>query len=331
MKVLLTGATGFLGSWIARELVGAHHDVRALLRPTADTQNIADLPLDRVPGDLLDPHSVRRALEGCDAVVHTAGATSFLPKDRLNLQRVNVEGTRVVLANALAARVKRAVYTSSVAALGGTRTPRVMDEDHPGDVPPEQAAAYMASKRAGEAVATDLARQGLPVVILSPAVVLGPGDIYRSSTAPVLAIARGRLPGYVPGGAAFTDVRDVARAHLAALDRGTPGERYILGGSNLDIGEYVTRVARIAGVKPPRRIPYPLAWLVALLHEWTGGTLSRDLIRASALFTWVSSEKACRDLGYATRPFDDSVRDTLRFFVDMGKLADLHQRHRSDG
>ncbi len=319
MKVLLTGATGFVGSWIARELVGRGHAVRALLRATSKRDNVADLKLETAEGEVNAPGTVRRALEGCDAVVHTAGVVGWQDAD---LYKVNVEGTRTVLGVAAEAGVRRAIHTSSSAAIGGADEPKVLDETSPYEIE-RLGLDYMNSKWRGEQVALELHRERrLPVVILNPVVVLGPGDIYRSSTATVLAIARRRMPAYVSGGAAFCDVRDVARAHADALEgRGRPGERYILGGHNLRIEDFVARVAAIAGVKPPRRLPYAIAWLAALVMERFGSELNRQLLRASALYTWVSSAKAEKELCYKTRPFEESVRDTLRFFAEKGKLA----------
>lgn len=325
MKVLVTGATGFLGSWVTRELLARGHEVRALVRERSNRANLLGLPVELALGDALDRKSVRSALEGCEAVVHTAGIAHFLPGETKRMYAVNVDSVGIVLEAALERGVRRAVVTSSVAAMGGTPEPRILDEESPSTA---QASGidYLISKYLGERKAMELARQGLPVVAVRPAVVLGPGDIYRSSATTFAALARRKIPVYVSGGACFCDVRDVARGHAEALERGKPGEAYILGGQNLEIGEMVKIVGRVAGVRPPRRVPYGVAYAVSaaleLFARATGvrADLSRQLVKASHLYTFVSSAKAERELGYRSRPFEESLRDTLRFFLSNGRL-----------
>ncbi len=325
MKVMLTGATGFVGSWVARELCAAGHAVRALVRRTSSLANLEGLAIERAEGDVTDRPSVERALDGCDAVVHVAGVAHFQPGEEQRMYAVNVGGVETVLGAALAAGVKRAVLTSSTAALGGSREKRIADESAPSTA--EQSGIdYFVSKYRGERAALVLAERGLPVAVLRPVVLLGPGDIYQSSATTFLALARRKMPVYVDGGAAFCDVRDVARAHVAALEKGRPGEVYFLGGHNYEIGDMVRKVAAVAGVPPPRRVPYPVAWVAAAAIEYGArllgrhADLSRQLVAASHFYTWVSSAKAERELGYRIRPFEESLRDTLRFFLQAGRL-----------
>jgi dihydroflavonol-4-reductase len=217
------------------------------------------------------------------------------------------------------------VLTSSTSAAGGARTPSVSDETTPGNAE-AVGIGYFVSKLRGERAGLALAARGLPLVVVRPAFVLGPGDTHGSSAAVVTAIAMRRLPGYVEGGSSFCDVRDVARGHADALERGRTGEIYVLGGHNLPVSEMTARVAALAGVPPPRRIPYPVALAAAALQEAVakvrGGrpATTRDLVRSARLFTFVSSAKAERELGYAIRPFDEMVRDTLRYAVATGRL-----------
>jgi dihydroflavonol-4-reductase len=162
--------------------------------------------------------------------------------------------------------------------------------------------------------------------VLRPGYVLGPGDIYRSSATTILAMARGKLPAFVEGGASFCDVRDVAAAHVEALARGGAGQVYIAAGHNLRLSELGAKVSALSGVPAPRKVPYPVAWTAALAAEIAGRLtgrapdISRQLVAAGALFTFVSSEKASRELGYRIRPIEDSLRDTLRFFLANGRL-----------
>lgn len=324
MHVLVTGATGFLGAAICRELLARRHTVRALVRPASGLAGLEGVAVEVARGDVLDRASVGAALAGCDAVVHAAG----LPRiggDARDVLAVNVRGAEVVLAAALEARVARAVLTSSVSAGGATRTPVVRDESAPGNAE-ALGIGYFVSKLRGERAGLALAARGLPLVVVRPAVVLGPGDTHRSSAEIVVGIARRRLPGWIEGGASFCDVRDVARGHAEALERGRIGEAYLLGGHNLRVSELVARVAALAGVPPPPRIAYPVAWAGAALKELAASArgrraaMNRELVRAARLFTFVSSAKAERELGYAIRPFEETVRDTLRFAVASGRL-----------
>ncbi len=324
MDVLVTGATGLVGSAVTAELLARGHRVRALVRPTADRSGLDLARVELAPGDVLDRPSVEAALRGCDAVVHVAGIAD-LGGDKKRLYAINAGGVEVVLGAALAAGVKRAVLTSSTAVLGGARVPRVMDEETTSSAE-TIGVHYFISKKMGEEAGLDLAARGLPLVVVRPSFVIGPGDRYHSSASLVMALARKKLPIYVQGGASVCDVRDVARGHAEALERGRVGEAYILGGHNLTMDELVGRVCRMAGVQAPARIPYALASVanraLGLLRVFGGQppAIHPDLMRASALYTFVTSAKAQRELGYTLRPFDESVRDTLRWYMREGKL-----------
>jgi dihydroflavonol-4-reductase len=324
MNVLVTGATGLVGGAVVAELLARGHRVRALVRPSSDLSNLDAVRVELVRGDVLDRPSVEQALEGCQAVVHCAGLAT-LTADRKTLFQVNAGGVEVVLGAALAAGVERAVLTSSTAVLGGSRVPRVMDEETTSSAE-TIGLHYFTSKKRGEETALDLAARGLPLVVVRPSFVLGPGDIYRSSASMVAALAKRRMPIFVQGGASYCDVRDVARGHVEALERGPVGEIYILGGHNLTMDEMVGRVCRMAGVPAPRRVPYAAASLaiqgMRLLAAFGGRApaIHPDLLRAGALYTFVTSAKAQRELGYTIRPFEETARDTLRWFVQSGTL-----------
>jgi dihydroflavonol-4-reductase len=322
----VTGASGFVGSWVARELLARGHAVRALLRPAARLENLADLPVERAAGDVTDRASVLAALDGCEAVVHAAGVVLFRHGEEERMHAVNAGSVEVVLGAALEKGVSRALLTSSVAVMGGSLEPRIADERWEGNAL-ALGIDYFESKHRGEQAALDLFRRGLPVVVVRPAVILGPGDVYRSSATTFLAIARRQMRMFVNGGSSFCDVRDVARGQVDALLRGRPGEVYILGGENLDMAEVGRRVARLAGVPPPRTIPFWLAHAAATAGEVTARLLGkkvvllRQLVKAARLYTYVSSAKAQAELGYASRPFDESLRDTLRWFIGRGRLG----------
>ena len=324
MRVLVTGATGLVGSAVAKELIARGHAVRALVRATSKLSNLEGIGVELARGDVLDAASVRAALAGCEGVVHAAGIPR-IGGPPAQLHAVNVEGARIVLGAALEAGVSRAVLTSSTAVLGGTRTPSVADERTPGNAE-ALAIPYFTSKVQGERSGLALVERGLPLVVVRPSFVLGPGDVLGSSAAIVVGLARHRVPAFVDGGASFCDVRDVAKGHVEALLRGRPGEVYLLGGHNLEMREMIPRTCALAGVKPPPQMPSSVAFAAAAVQEavakLTGGrsATTRDLVRAASLHTFVSSAKAVRELGYQIRPFDDMVKDTLRFALATGRL-----------
>lgn len=324
-KVMVTGATGFIGSWVVRELVSHGYEVRALVRKTSSLANLDGLPVERVEGDVLDRASVREALKGCQGVIHTAGVAHFRPGENERMYAVNEGSIDIVLGQALEMGVERAVLTASTAVMGGSVTPRVATEHTPSNAE-ALGIDYFISKYRGEQKAFELARKGLNVCTLRPVVCMGPGDIYHSSATTFKAIAAGQMPVFVHGGASFCDVRDVAAAHLTALEKGRKGEAYILGGHNLEIQEMMARVSKVAGRKTPSAVPYPVAFSFASVMELLArmrGTvpdMSRQLVKASRLYTFVQSDKAMAELGYEIRPFEDSLHDTLVFFLKQGRL-----------
>jgi len=326
MKVLVTGATGFLGSWVAREIAFRGHDLRLLVRPQSRMDNLEDVPGERVMGDITDATSVGRAVAGCDAVVHAAGIARLRAGDRARLLAANQGGVEIVLGAALRAGVRRALFVASAGALGGTWSPVEMDE-HWISSAETVAVDYFVSKHRGEQAALELSRAGLPLVILRPGVVLGPGDVYHSSAGTLLMLARGAVPAYVRGGGSYCDVRDAARAHAEALERGRDGEAYVIGGHNVELGEVARIVSRLSGVPMPRRVPYPLMLAGAAIGELAArlrghrSPISRQLVRGARRYTFLDSSKARRELGYSTRPLEESVRDTLRWFLAHGDLA----------
>jgi dihydroflavonol-4-reductase len=324
VRVLVTGGTGFIGGAVVQELLARGHAVRVLARPASDAATVP-AGAELVRGELTDPGAVAPALAGCQALIHCAGKVALQLGMEAELRRANVEVAEAVLSEAHRAGIARAVFTSSTAVVGGGRSPAVLDERSPANAQ-SLGIPYFTSKLEGERRALALAAQGLPLVVLRPSYVLGPGDVHGSSAATLVALARRRIPGYVEGGASFCDVRDVARAHAEALERGRPGEIYALGGHNLTTTEMIERVCQLSGAPVPRRMPYSAALALAAAEEITSGlqrrrpSITRDLVRASALYTFASSDKARAELGYAIRPFDEMVLDTLRWALAAGRL-----------
>ncbi|MBI3073273.1 MAG: NAD-dependent epimerase/dehydratase family protein [Deltaproteobacteria bacterium] len=323
MKVLLTGGSGFLGSHIARELTAAGHSARLLLREGSKRDGLVGLTYETALGDILDRASLDRAMDGVDAVIHTAGLVSFRRKAKADLFRVNVDGTRNVLA-AAQARGIRVVHTSSIAAIGATESPSVLNEESPWTIG-DYGIHYINSKRRGEEVVREFAEQGVNAVIVNPGTILGPGDVYLTSSRFVLEYLRGRNTFYPGGGTSFCDVREVARAHVTALTKGRTGERYILAGQNVTYREALQTFHALSGAQRPRRLPKALGFVAAFFCEAAALVARHPLedvtfpfIRFSFLYQAYDVSKAARELDYVVRPFEETVRDTILDHLKRG-------------
>ncbi len=328
MRAFVTGATGFVGAAVAEALTRAGWEVRALARRPAGQERLRALGAEIVAGDLGDGARLERALRGCEALFHVAADYRLGARDPDTLYRTNVEGTRNILTAAAAAGVARIVHTSSVATIG------IPADGTPGDerTPVSLAAMighYKRSKFLGEQVALDYARRGLAVIIVNPSTPIGPGDVKPTPTGQiVLDAARGRMPAYVDTGLNIVHVDDVAAGHLAAWERGQPGERYILGGENMSLRDILVEISRIAGRRPPRiRLPYgavlPIAYLAEGVAKLTGrsGRVTLEGVRMSKKRMYFSSERAVRELGYRSRPPAEAFRDAVRWFEEQGLLG----------
>src|SRR5579864_5211163 len=275
---LVTGASGFVGSAVVRRLLAAGRAVRVLLRPTSDRANVAGLDVDVRLGSLEDPASMRTALEGCGALFHVAADYRLWVRDPAAMHRANVDGTRALMEAALAAGVERVVYTSSVATLGLTPDGTPADENTPSALA-DMIGPYKRSKFLAEEAVMSLVREKhLSAVIVNPSTPIGPRDVKPTPTGRlILEAAAGRMPAYVDTGLNLVHVDDVADGHLLAEERATIGERYILGGENLGLGEILRRLARLVGRKPPRlKLPIAPLWPVALIAEGAGRVTGRE-------------------------------------------------------
>lgn len=327
MKALVTGASGFVGSAVARQLLDAGFDVRVLIRSQSDRRNIDGLTLEVVIGDLMDRASLERAVMGCEALFHVAADYRMWVPDPDRTYKTNVAGTRDLMQVAGCAGVKRMVYTSSVATLGLTTDGGPADEETPVTLA-DMVGHYKRSKfLAEEEVRWLIANEGLPIVIVNPSTPIGPRDIRPTPTGRMIVDAvNGRMPAYVDTGLNLVHVDDVAVGHLLAFERGKIGERYILGAHNMTLKEILTSIASIIGQPPPKiRLPHNLILPVAYVSEaWAQLTkaaeprITVDGVRLSKKRMFFSSEKARHKLGFSPRPAEDALREAISWFRDNG-------------
>lgn len=329
MKTLITGASGFIGSAVLRQLIKAGHKVRALLRPNSDRRNLRGLPVKIVTGDLTQPDSLASALKGCQALFHVAADYRLWTRNPKAMFETNVTGTRNLMMAAARAGVKRIVYTSSVATLGFTKNGSPANENTPVSysdmIGPYKRSKFLAEKEVRK-LATD---QKLPVVIVNPSAPVGPRDIKPTPTGRMIVeAASGRMPVYVDTGLNVAHVDDVAKGHLLAFKRGKIGRRYILGGQNMTLKEILCRIASMTGHRPPlfRLNPnfiLPIAYLSEVWTWLTGGEEPRitvDGVKLAKKYMFFSSNRAKKELGYKPRPVDKALRDAGAWFKKNGYL-----------
>jgi dihydroflavonol-4-reductase len=329
MNVFLTGATGFVGGNLLRQLADSGARVKALAQKGGDRRNLVGVDFDLVEGSVTDETVMARAMQGCDWVFHVAARYSLLRRDRAEIYASNVDGTRSVLRAAKMAGVKRIVHTSSVAAIG---------------VPPENAVAdealqttlvqlvsdYKKSKFLAEALARDAAKDGLPVVIVNPSTPVGPYDVKPTPTGDiVLRFLRRRMPAYVRTGLNLIDVRDVAQGHILAAERGAVGERYILGNRNVSLKEMLDILARLTGLPAPTRaLPHWLPIAVGAVDEFVLSPLLRrpptvafDSARMAKHPMYYDSGKAVARLGLPQTPIETALKDAVEWFQANGYVS----------
>jgi dihydroflavonol-4-reductase len=316
-KTLVTGGNGFLGSAVVRLLAERGDDLRLTRRRRSRLDNLKEVEHEAVQCDVLDRAAVRRALKGVDRVFHIAGLVSMRPEDDQRLFEVNVGGTRVVLEECLRAGIERVVYTSSVAAIGPAPEGGATDERQvftAGGL----GIPYVNSKHEAEGEAFRLAAKGLPVIAVNPAYVLGRGDVYARATSIVRRFLLGRIPAYVPGALNVVDVQDVARGHVLAEERGTVGERYILGNRNYTLDRLWADLSRVSGVEPPAlRLSPGLALRLAQAAEMASRgrvPITVQEVRLSSQWWTYRNTKAKRELGWRPSPHEDTIEATVAWY-----------------
>ena len=326
MKVFLTGATGFIGHHVARALAAEGAQLRLLVRKSSNLANLEGIPGETHVGDLSEPESIRSALSGCDAVVHVAADYRLWIRDPKAMYRANVDGTRELLRMAREAKVKRVVYTSSVATMHFRMDGLVINEDTPVSLS-DMVGHYKRSKFLAEREAIAAAQVSQQVIILTPTTPIGPNDAKPTPTGRIFVdFLNGKFPAYMDTGLNLVDVAEVARAHVAALTKGQPGHRYILGGENLTLKQILDKMSAITGIPSPTvRIPFAVAATYAFFEEWiTGRIRGREPratlaeVRMGRKKMYASSAHAQQELRFRIVPVYPAMRAAIEWFRAHG-------------
>ena len=334
MTTLVTGATGFIGGNLARALAKRNDRVRALVRPTSNDLAIRDVDVAQVRGDILDADSLVAAMDGCETVYHCAANYVFWARDPSSIHLTNVRGTENVLAAARTTGVRKMVFTSSVSTIGlpsagGASPDGALGVEEMAPQPDHLIGHYKQSKYRAEQLALEANDADLQVVVVNPCAPVGKWDVKPTPTGRIpLDFARGRIPGYLNTGMNLVDAGDVAQGHILAMERGKPGERYILGNRNLTLREVFGMLAHITGRQAPKlRFPYWLVSGVGHVDQWVeGGLLRREPaiplegVRIARHPMYVSSQRAVVELGMPQSPVEVALEKAVRWFHDHGYL-----------
>ena len=326
MKIFLTGATGFVGHHVARALAAEGAELRMLVRKSSNLAHLEGIPGDTYLGDLAEPEALRAVLGGCDAVVHVAADYRLWIRDPQAMYRVNVEGTRDLLRLAREAGVPRVVYTSSVATMRIRRDGLIINEDTPVELA-DMVGHYKRSKFLAEQQAIAAAEDGQQVIILNPTTPIGPNDAKPTPTGRIFVdFLNGKFPAYMDTGLNLVDVAEVARAHVAALSKGQPGHRYILGGENLSLKQILDKMSAITGIPSPTvKIPFAVAATYAFFEQWITGRIrgrepraTLEEVRMGRKKMYASSAHAQQELGFRIMPVYPAMRAAIEWFRANG-------------
>ena len=325
MKALVTGATGFVGSSIVRELLKDGAEVRVLVRENSDTRNIDGLDVEVAYGDIRDGESVKAALKGCDTFYQTAALIAWWVPDRKAFYDVNVEGTKTALNAALEQGVEKVVYTSSALAIG------CHGVDHPANEEAEfnlwkTGEHYCISKYLGEVEAKKICEKGLPLVIVDPCGVVGVRDIKPTPSGKIIIdMLNKKIPAYMDGGGNYVDVEDVARGHILAAHKGRIGERYILGNENMSVRDYFGLIGEVSGVEPPKlKIPYSVAIAMGYMYQFVASItrkpplITAPGVRIGSKYMAFDSSKAVNELGFPQTPIKATIEKAVNWFRENG-------------
>jgi dihydroflavonol-4-reductase len=322
MTTLVTGATGFLGSALARELLKVGRAPKLLTRKNSDTRNIDDLGCEVAYGDLRDRESLKSALKGCTTLYHTAAYYSLWSRDKKLIYDINVQGTRNILESALEMGVEKVVYTSTVGCIGLSEDGHSSNEDQPMN-PVTLCNDYKLSKYEAEQVAHEMFGRGLPIVIVNPSTPVGPRDIKPTPTGKIiLDFLNRKMPAYIDTGLNLIDVADCARGHILAEEKGRLGERYILGNKNMSLKEILMALEALTGLRAPRiKMPYWVAYSAGLACEWASDNITHQPpsvplagVKMAKYFMYFDPSKAIRELGLPQNPVENALDQAVQWF-----------------
>jgi dihydroflavonol-4-reductase len=328
MKVLVTGATGFLGGWIVRRLINDGHDVRIIKRPKTPLDELEGLKLDIAIGDVTDYASLKSACQGVDTVFHLAGLIAYTPEQRGAMERVNVGGTENVVKACIENNVRRMVHLSSVVAIGASFDGTPLNEDSPYNISHLNLGYFETKHKAELIVKAAVDRGELDAVMINPSTIYGRADAKKGSRSTQLKVARGKFPFYTSGGVSIVAVDDVVDAIIAAWQKGRKGERYIVSGENITIKQLFTLIAKEAGVAPPKYyLPNFIVKAIGALGDFMTkigrkGPLSSENAWTSILFHWFDSSKARRELGLNPKPAAYAIHQSVSWMKENGYLKD---------
>lgn len=326
MRIFITGATGFVGGHVARQYAAQGADLRLLTRQTSRLDSLESITAEMVVGDLRHPEKLRSALVGCDALIHVAADYRLWVRDPIQMYSANVDGTRELLKLAREVGIPRVVYTSSVATMGFKSDGTIVNEDSPVSLT-DMIGHYKRSKFLGEQEAIRAAHAGQHVMILNPTTPIGAGDAKPTPTGRIIVdFLNQKFPAYVETGLNLVDVDEVARMHVVALERGTPGEPYILGGENLTLKQILDRMSAITGLpSPTMKVPHFVAMAFAFFDENLNGKIlgkepraTVEAVRMGKKMMFASSTKAERDLGFQVLPIYNAMRSAIDWFISNG-------------
>jgi dihydroflavonol-4-reductase len=326
MKAFVTGATGFLGSHVARVLGEQGADLRLLVRSTSNLRNLEGIQAETATGDLRDSSSLEKGMSGCDTVFHVAADYRLWVRDPAEMYRSNVDGTKAILDAARKHGVRRVVYTSSVATVGFTGNGHPADEDSPVSLA-DMIGPYKRSKFMAEQLAMEAGGSGMHVVVVNPTTPVGEQDVKPTPTGRIVVdFLKRRFPAYVETGLNLVDVRECALGHVVAFEKGRPGERYILGGENLTLKQILDKLGEISGLPSPKvKLPYVFAFATGIVDEAiTGRLLHRepratvDSVRMGKKKMFASCAKAERELGWKIVPVEGALRRAVQWFQANG-------------
>jgi dihydroflavonol-4-reductase len=328
MKIVVTGANGFLGSWLTKALVYRGFDVHILVRPTSDLSDLAGITYKILYGDVTDLLSLEKAFEGASGIFHLAGVVAYRYEDRPQMEKVNVGGTKNVIAAAEKMRVPKILHLSSVVAVGASKTPEhILNEDSPYTIS-DLNLGYFETKRTSELlVKAAFERGAFDAIIVNPSTIYGAADAKKGSRSIQVKVAQGKFPFYTPGGASIVGVEDVVDGIIKAWDKGRPGERYILSHENWTVQSLFETIANEAGVEPPKhKLPASILHTIGFLGDairplGIKGPITRENAWTSTMFHWFDNSKARRELGFNPRPATEAIHKSVAWMKENGLLS----------